>query len=166
MIKKILLAVAVAFPMLAMAQSPKFGTINTQVVIEAMPEFKTAQEQLSASSKKYEEEFQKLQDELQKLYADFQALPADTPESIKERRIQDIQERDQKMQQFHATATQDIQRQQQTLMIPIQEKVRNAIAAVGKEESLTFVFEVEMPLYQGADVVDITPAVRTKLGIK
>lgn len=58
MMKKILLAILVAFPMLAVAQSPKFGVVNSQTIIEAMPEFKAAQEQITASSKRYEDEFQ------------------------------------------------------------------------------------------------------------
>ena len=121
---------------------------------------------MASASKKYEEEFKKLQEQMEKNYAEFQALAADTPESIKERRMQDIQDLDQKMQQFHATATQDIQRQQETLLAPIQEKVRQALNAVGKENNMTFIFENVMPVYTGTDVTDVTPMVRTKLGLK
>lgn len=163
--KKILLAILIAIPMLAVAQAPKFGVVNTQNIIQDLPDVKAAQEQVAASSKKYEEEFKKLQDEMSKKYAEFQALAADTPESIKERRLQEIQELDQKMVQFQETANQDLQRQQQTLMAPVQEKVRQAIDAVGKEQSMTFIFENYLPLYVGADVVDLTSIVRTKLGI-
>lgn len=165
MIKKILLAIAIAFPMIAVAQAPKFGVVNTQTIITTMPEMKAAEEQVTAASKKYEDELKKLQEEMEKQYADFQNLSADTPESIKERRLQSIQELDQKMQQFHATATQDLQRQQQTLMAPIQEKVRTAIEAVGKEQGMTFIFESAMSLYNGADVIDVTPMVSKKLGL-
>ncbi len=166
MIKKILLAILVAFPMIAVAQSPKFGIVNTQTIIQDLPDFKEAREQIDSSSKKYEDEFKKLQEQMEKSYAEFQALAADTPESIKERRMQEIQDLDQKMQQFHATATQDIQRQQETLLAPIQEKVRQALTAVGKENNMTFIFENMMPVYTGTDVIDVTPLVRTKLGLK
>ncbi len=162
MMKKILLAILVAFPMLAVAQSPKFGVVNSQTIIE----FKAAQEQITASSKRYEDEFQKLREEAEKKYSEYQALAADTPESIKERRIQEIQELDQKMQQFHSTATQDLQRQQEAAIAPIQEKVRQAIDAVGKENGMTFIFENLMPLYTGSDVTDVTPLVKTRLNIK
>lgn len=166
MMKKILLAILVAFPMLAVAQSPKFGVVNSQTIIEAMPEFKAAQEQITASSKRYEDEFQKLREEAEKKYSEYQALAADTPESIKERRVQEIQGLDQKMQQFHSTATQDLQRQQEAAIAPIQEKVRQAIDAVGKENGMTFIFENLMPLYTGSDVTDVTPLVKTRLNIK
>lgn len=166
MIKKIFVAILIALPMMAVAQAPKFGVVNTQTLIQDLPDFKEAQEQIASVSKKYEDEFSKLKESMEKTYADFQALPQDTPETIKERRIQEIQDLDQKMQQFQATATQDIQRQQETLMAPIQEKVRQALNAVGKENNMTFIFESLMPLYTGTDVTDVTPLVRAKLGLK
>ena len=119
----------------------------------------------SSGPSKYEEELKKLQEKIEKDFADFQALDASTPESIKERRMQDIQQQEQKMQQFHSTAMQDLQRQQAALMAPIQEKIQSAIQAVGKENNLTFIFESNVPLYVGTDVTDVTSMVRTKLGI-
>ncbi len=165
MMKKILLAILVALPMLAVAQSPKFGVVDTQAVLEAMPDVKTVNEQIEAASKKYEDEFQKLQEQMNKEYADFQALDASTPESIKQRRQQEIQDLYQKLEQFRVTASQDLQRQQQQLMGPVVEKVTNAINSVGKENNLTFVFENTMPIYTGDDVIDITPLVKKSLGI-
>lgn len=77
MIKKILLAVAVALPMFAAAQAPKFGVINTQSVMEALPDSKQVEEQILAASKKYEDEFAKLQEEMNKAVQEFQGLGAD-----------------------------------------------------------------------------------------
>lgn len=167
MFKKILLAVALALPFGALAQ--KFGTVDLETLFQAMPETAAMQTQLTETSKKYEDEFAKLQEEVNKLYADYQSIQndANTPESIKERRIQEIQERAQKVDQFRNTASQDLQRLQETLMVPIQAKITDAIKAVGAEGGYTFILpnEQSLLLYTGADVTDITPAVRTKLGI-
>ena len=164
MIKKLLLAIMIALPMSVFAQ--KFGIINTQQVMETMPEIKTVQEQMEASSKKYQTEFDNLQAEFKKKYEEFQALEESTPQAIRDRRMQEMQELDQKIQQFRETALQDHQRQQQQLMAPIQEKVMKAIQSVGDEGGYTFIFENMMPVYTGKDVTDITPAVKTRLGIK
>ncbi len=166
MIKKILLAIMIALPMCVAAQAPKFGVVNTTTVFDAMPEKATAQTQLEAASKTYEDEFKKLTDELNKKYAELQSLEASTPESIKERRMQEIQELDNKIQQFRATAQQDLQRQQQQLMAPIEEKIQSAIKAVGAENGFTFILPDMIPLYTGSDVQDITPLVKAKLGLK
>jgi len=50
MIKKLLLAIMIALPMSVFAQ--KFAVINTQELMQAMPEIKTINEQLEASNNK------------------------------------------------------------------------------------------------------------------
>lgn len=164
MIKRLLLAIMIALPMSVFAQ--KFGVINTQALMETMPEMKTVQEQMEASAKKYQAEFDKLQEEFKKKYDEFQALEESTPQTIKDRRMQEMQELDAKIQQFRETAMQDQQRQQQQLMAPIQEKVMKAIQSVGDEGGYTFIFENMMPVYTGKDVTDITESVKTRLGVK
>lgn len=164
MIKKLLLAIMIALPMSVFAQ--KFAVINTQELMESMPELQTVKEQMEASNKKYEDEFAKLQEEFSKKFEEFQALEESTPQTIKERRMQEMQELESKVNQFRQTAAQDLQRQQQQLMAPIQEKVIKAIQSAGAEGGYTFIFENVVPLYTGTDVTDITATVKTRLGIK
>ena len=80
--------------------------------------------------------------------------------------MQEMQELDSKIQKFRETAMQDLQRQQQQLMAPVQENVVKAIQSVGAEGGFTFIFENMMPVYVGTDVTDVTPLVKTRLGIK
>lgn len=168
MIKRLLLAVLVALPFSAFAQ--KFGVVDLETVFQAMPETATAQTQLTDASKKYEDEFAKLREEVDKLFADYQNLQKDpsTPDAIKERRLNELQDRDQKVQQFRNTASQDLARLQEQLMAPIQQKIADAVKTVGQEGNFTFIFpnEQALLLYTGSDVTDVTPLVKTKLGIK
>ena len=166
MLKKILAVMAVALLLPAIAAAQKFGTIDVNAIFTAMPETTAAQTQLQEVSTQYEAEYKKLEEEVNKKVQEFQALAADTPQSIKDRRQQEIQELAQKVETFQNTASQDIQRQQQQLMAPIQQKITDAIKAVGQEGSYTFIFENGMAAFQGADVVDVTPAVKAKLGLK
>ncbi|MDE6120174.1 MAG: OmpH family outer membrane protein [Muribaculaceae bacterium] len=167
MLKKLLLALVVALPCSAMAQ--KFGVVDSEAIITTMPEFNAMQTQIQETSKRYEDELQKLYDEANKLVADFQTIQndANTPDPIKERKMQEIQERSQKIEQFRQTASQDIQRQQEQLIAPIQQKFTEAVQSVGAEGSFTFIFpsEPSLLLYSGSDVVDVTPLVRKKLGL-
>ncbi len=134
MIKKLLLAIMIALPMSVFAQ--KFAVINTQQLMESMPEIKTINEQIEAANKKYQDEFSKLQEEMQKKYDEFQGLEETTPQTIKDRRMQEMQELDNKIQQFRQEALNDLQRQQQQLMAPVQEKVVKAIQAIGDRKSV------------------------------
>ena len=167
MFKKFLLAIALTLPLSVMAQ--KFGIVDADQIIQAMPETTAAQSQLEETSKKYETENQKLQEELNKLSTDFQTIQNDpnTPESIKERRSQEIQERYQKFEQFQATASQELARLRESLMTPITQKLMEAVKAVGAEGSFTFVFinEPNLMVYVGTDVVNVTAEVRKKLGL-
>lgn len=167
MFKKILLAIAVALPMFASAQA-KFGTVDIESVITVMPEFTAAQNQIAEASKKYEETYKTLQDELNRLYAEFQQLNNDpsTLQSIKDLKIQDIQDKDERAKQFLQTAQNDLERQNAQLIQPIQEKVINTIKSVGTNNGFTMIFPVGVSIFESADVIDVTPMVKAALGIK
>ncbi len=168
MIKKLLLAILLALPFCAMAQAPKFGVVNPEAIIPGMAEFADAQKQIEAAAKTYEDEYAKIQDELKAKFAEYQKVMADstTPQTIKDRRAQEIQELQQKAEQFAQTAQQELARKQQTLMAPVQEKLISAIKAVGAEGNFTMIFPEGTAAYVATSVIDVTPLVKTKLGVK
>ena len=131
MLKKLLLAVMVAAPMCLFAEV-KIGTVDTQEVFTLMPELKTAQASLEEVNKKYQTEYKALQDEFNKKLQEYQALAKDTPETIKQRREQELNELGQKIQTFEQVANQDIQEQQKKLMAPI----GNSSIPVGRSDAL------------------------------
>jgi outer membrane protein len=171
MIKKLLLSLLVAVPFLAPAQTQvKLAVVNSLEVLNAMPEKTTAEATLKTFSDKYEAEFKKLQTEFNQKYADYQALANDasTPQTIKERRMQELQENDQKIQEFQKKANADIQSQQQSLLAPVKEKLQKAIQTVGEEGGFAMIFDVSTtPVpYKSAAIEDVTAKVKEKLGIK
>lgn len=168
MFKKIILVLALALPLSVFAQ--KFGTVDQEAIFTALPETKAMQNQLAETSKKYEDEFSKMQENINKLVTDFQAKQNDptTPESIKQRRQQEIQEAYERAEQWRNTVMQDLEKQRASLMQPILKKVSDAVKSVGTEENFTMIVPNDpgLILYSGKDVIDITPMVKTKLGIK
>lgn len=167
MLKKFLLAVMVAAPACLFAQAQvKIGTVDTQEVFNLMPEVKTAQASLEEVQKKYQTEYKALQDEFNKKLQEYQALAQDTPETIKQRREQEINELGQKIQTFEQVAGQDMQQQQQKLMAPIYEKINTAIQAVGSENGYTYILENTQVIYRDPKSDDVTPLVKTKLNLK
>ncbi len=161
MIKKLLLAIMIALPAMAFAQ--KFGYVDTQAIMQELPEIKDMQTQLEASAQKYDAEGKNLQQEMEKKLKEFQEMDDKTPEAIRQRRAQELQDLDTKIQQFRQTAQQDLQRQQEQLFAPIQQKIMTAIQSVGKEGNYTMIFESNVPIYTGSDAVDLTSAVKAKL---
>ncbi|MDE7441929.1 MAG: OmpH family outer membrane protein [Muribaculaceae bacterium] len=165
MIKKILLAVALAIPMLVSAQTLKVGVVDTNTIMQAMPDTKTAETKLADTSKKYEDEFAKLQQEMARLYEEFQKMPESEPQAIKERKMRELSEMQQKIETFNQSASQDLQRMQQELMQPIVAKIKNAIESVGQENGFSLIQETTTVIYFGAPVEDITAKVKAKLGV-
>jgi outer membrane protein len=152
------------------AQAQKFGYINTTEIFNVMPDKATAENTLKSVSDKYETEFKNLQDAFQKKMADYEAADKDatTPQAIKDRHQQELQDDYMKIQNFQQTAAQDLQRQQETLLAPITQKIQNAIQAVGAEGGFTFIFDQAAGaiLYTGTNAEDISSKVKAKLGIK
>ena len=165
MLKKFIAAILIALPALTFAQG-KFGIIKTQPIIEALPETKDAATQLETASNKYQEEFKNCEEDMNKKVSEYQALGEDTPAMVKDRRMKELQDLNNKMNEFRSMAERDLQRQQEQLFAPIQQKVHDAIMAVGKEGNYTFIFEDMVPVYTGTDVIDVTDAVKAKLGVK
>lgn len=163
MIKRLFIAILIALPMTVFAQ--KFGYVDAEAVITKMPEYEAMQKQINDASTKYQAEFDKLNEEMDKKMAEFQTLDKDasTPQSIKERRIQEMQELQAKIQQFRNTVSQDLERQHQQLMAPIEQKFNDAVKTVGQEGNYTFIFPLGMTLYNGASVENVTAAVQAKL---
>ena len=170
MFKRFMLLAITATMMCFAAQAQKFGYVNTSEIFNVMPEKATAENTLKSVSDKYETEFKNLQDAFQKKMADYEAADKDatTPQAIKDRHQQELQDEYMKIQNFQQTASQDLQRQQETLLAPITQKLQNAIQAVGAEGGYTFIFDMSTMtiLYTGTGAEDITAKVKAKLGIK
>ena len=87
-------------------------------------------------------------------------------ENIKVRRMQEVQDMQQRMDNLVQVAQQDVAKQQQELVKPIQEKIQTAIKAVGDEKGYTYILTPEVLLYSGSSAVDATSFVKAKLGLQ
>ena len=169
MIKKLLLAIMIALPMSVFAQ--KFGTVNTADLMESLPEMKTVQEQMTAASNKYQDEFTKLQEEFNKKYQEFQqAIAKDSlPPNIAERRQKELQDMMQRQEQFQQDAQQQMAKAQNDAMAPIYQKLDNAIKAVGAAEGVIYIFDLartSIPYVNESQSINLTSKVKANLGIK
>ena len=66
--KKIIMVLMLMAPMATFAQ--KFGHVDAQSIMQAMPEFIKARGDLEAQSKEYENDLKAMQDELQRIRQD------------------------------------------------------------------------------------------------
>ena len=167
MLKKLLLVAAIAFPMMASAQTLKVGIVDVDEIVQKLPDYADAQTKLSDTSKKYEDEYAKLNEEMKRRYDELEKMSDDELPAIRERKVKDFQEYQLKIQQFEQSATQELARYQQDLMAPIYTKVNNAIQSVGQEGGYSLIEAKisQIVLYYADPVVDITNEVKAKLGV-
>ncbi len=151
----------------------KIGHVNSSDIIQAMPEFKTAQTEFENLQNAKEGELQLMGTEHDKKLTDAQTLQRNRSEANKDSidgklqqlgtELQEIQRRIQEVQQM---AQQELQTKQEELFAPIMQKANTAIQSVAKEKGYAYVFDIAnsaIPYFAGGD--DLTADVKTKLGI-
>ena len=166
--KKLLIAVVCMFSVASFAQDLKFGHVNTQDLIALMPEFQTAQKEIEDTRLMYVNEMQKLENEFQSKYSALQQEAEKLDPAIRASRTAEVEKMYENMQNFQQTAQENLQKKQMELMIPITDKAKKAIAQVGEEMKLIYVFDMQEGtpiLYHSAQSIDILPAVKKKLGL-
>ena len=171
MLKKIALVMLLALPMGVFAQNLKFGHINAQEIVSAMPEFAKAQSDIEALDKQLTSELQRTQEEFNKKYQEFQqAIAKDSlPPNIAERRQKELQDMMQRQEQFQQEAQQQMQKAQADAMAPIYKKLDDAIKAVGAAEGVIYIFDLartSIPYVNEAQSINLTNKVKANLGIK
>ena len=171
MLKKIALVLMLALPMGVFAQNLKFGHINAQEIVSAMPEFAKAQSDIEALDKQLTCELQRTQEEFNKKYQEFQqAIAKDSlPANIAERRQKELQDMMQRQEQFQQEAQQQMQKAQADAMAPIYKKLDDAIKAVGAAEGVIYIFDLArtpVAYVNESQSINLTPKVKTQLGIK
>ena len=145
----------------------KFGHVNTQEIIQAMPEYSKAKTEIDALQAQYEADLKSMQDELQKKGEAFDKEQATLPDNIKQRRQQELQEMYQKIQQSYQDNQQALAKASQEKMSAIQGKVLEAIKAVGQAGGFVYIMEDNsLPFISTTLSTDVTAQVKTKLGLK
>ena len=162
--KKLILMLALALPMLATAQ--KIGHINSQEIMAIMPETKQMSLKLDSLQTSYENQLANMQEEFNKKLTEFQQQQATMTAGVKEFRQQELAEMEQRMQMFYQTVQKDLQAKQVEYLQPVQNKLLEAINKVAAAQGCTYVVDRTAVLYVGADALDLTSAVRAELGIK
>ena len=159
--KKLVLMLMLLAPMTMMAQ--KFGKVNTQTIMQALPDVAKANGELEALQKQKDNELKAMQDELNRKLDEYQKGQSTMNATAKQQKETELQGLNQKIQQAYQDGQQELQKKSNELMQPIVAKGRAAIDAVGKAGNYTYIFEEGAAIYTGSNVVDVTKEVQSKI---
>lgn len=152
----------------ANAQTPKFGHIDLQALIQIMPERATAEKQFTAYQKELEDALGIMQKEFQTIYLEYAQKKDSMTETVRKMKEDDLNAKNERIQTYQQSAQQQLQTKQADLLKPVFDKADKAVKEVGAEKGLIYVFDMSsrVILYNSKESVDILPFVKTKLGIQ
>ncbi|MCY1720109.1 OmpH family outer membrane protein [Prolixibacteraceae bacterium Z1-6] len=152
------------------AQTLKFGHIDLQALVQVMPERTNAETEFNKFQGELEEILGEMQKDYQTKLGEFEALGNEASEIKKNAKIAEIQDVQQRIQNYQQTASMQIQQKQAELLEPVFDKAESAIEEVAKEKGLIYVFDSgagnRTILYKSNQSVDLLPLVKAKLGIQ
>jgi len=174
LIKAIAIVAVVFFSVGAANAQQKLGHINSGEILQAMPEVKTADAAFETFRKTKLAELEAMDKERQAKIAAFQEKYKTLTESNQEvlgKELeglnQEIQTMEQRIGELNEKAQQELGAKREELYKPILAKAEVAIKAVSKEKGFAYVFDTQnqaLVYFDGGE--DITPLVKTKLGIQ
>ncbi len=150
-------------------QTLKFGHINSDELIQALPEYDSA----AAKLEKYRQELlnylELMQVELNNKSDAYNKESKNLTDLVKQTKEQELVDLDRKIREYQVSAQQNLQDKQVELFQPIYTKVDKAIKDVGKENGFLYVFDVakgSLLYFDETRSTNVLPLAKTKLGIK
>lgn len=144
----------------------KIAHVSLDSLISIMPESKTAQQAVQDYAKQLEQMVTTMQQELQTKYDAFQKESANMAPIVKESKEKELNDLNQRIQDFQQQAQQDYQKKSAEFSKPVYEKAKKAIDAVAKDNGYKYVLDTSTGIViynEPAD--DIIGLVIKKLGI-
>lgn len=163
--KKIIIMLLALLPMAAMAQNAKFGHMDSQAIMQSMPDFIKARGELEAEQKQYENELQEMQRELQTKAEKYDKEKATMNATLQQQTEEELQKMYAAIQQAYQDNQQKMQKASAEKLQPIQTKLMNAIKAVGKNGSYVYIMDVAagIPYISETLSKDVTAEVKAEL---
>lgn len=148
--------------------SEKIAYINSIELLELIPGKVAASRSISELNQKYKDELAVMQNDYNNKYTDFLANQNKLAESIKLRRMQELYELEQNINRFMKVAQEDVESQEAQLIVPLKEKLKEAVQQVGIEQGFTVIYDMANPTiaFITPNAIDANPMIKAKLQIR
>lgn len=141
---KFQLGVVMLLVIASSAFAQKYAYVNTEYILDNIPEYKAAQQQLDNISIQWQKEIEDRYAIIDKLYKTYQAEQVLLTEEMKKRRQDEIntKEKDVKeLQKQRFGFEGDLFKKKQELIKPIQDKIYNAVKKLAQDGSYAVIFD-------------------------
>lgn len=128
--KIILMPLFLLFAGLFSAQAQKYCIIDSKYILEKVPEYKNAQDQLDAMSKNWQTEVDNKMKDVDRMYKSYQAERAMLNDDMRKKREDEIMSKEKNakdLQKQYFGYEGELFKKRQELVKPVQDKVYNAV---------------------------------------
>jgi outer membrane protein len=169
--KKIILISIGLMMMSSFAFAQKYACVDTEYILDKVPNYKSAQEQVNKLSEQYQKEVEDGYRTLDELYKTYQAEKALLTDAMKKKREDEIIAKEKTvkaLQQKYFAPEGELAKKRDELMKPIQERVFNAIKTFADDGGYATIFD----LANNASMIyvnpryDVSDKILEKLGYK
>jgi outer membrane protein len=138
-----LIAVFLAFG-LNFANAQKFGYIDSDFILNKMPDYAKAQGEIEQLSSAWQKEIEDMQRKVEGLYSTFQAEQVLLTEAMKQERLDEIKKKENELKEYQKKVFGFgglFFLKKQELIKPLQDKVFDAASKVAKANRLAIIFD-------------------------
>ena len=169
--KKIILILAFALFCSFSYSQQKYAFVDTEYILENIPEYAAAQDKLDALSIEWQKEIEGKFKEVDSLYKKFETESVLLPDDIKKKKEADIVEKEKQakaLQKQRFGKDGDLYKKRQELIKPIQDKVYNAVEEIATEGGYGIIFDKSgsLTMLYTNSKIDKSDDVLEKLGYK
>jgi len=153
----------------AMAQNLKFGHINSDELIQALPEFDSANVKLEKFRTELVNALDLMSVELNTKNEAYIKESKNLTDIVKQAKENELIDMNRRIQEFQTNAQTLLQNKQVELFQPIYAKVDKAIKDVGKENGFVYVFDVakgSLLYFDETKSTNVMALAKAKLGLK
>jgi len=126
------------------AYAQRFGYVDSDYILKHMPEYISAQKQLSALSDQWQKEVDARYQELERMNKALQADQVLLTPDMKKRRQAEIQDKEKAVKDFQRQKfgpDGELSQRSNQLIKPVQDKIAKAIQAVAESEDIDIIFD-------------------------
>jgi outer membrane protein len=169
--KKLILIFLLMMGIAGFSFAQKYAYVDTEYILNNIPSYKSAQNQLDKTSQQYQKELEGLHNELDKMYKDFQSESVLLSNDLKRRREEMIVSREKEyknLQRQYFGPEGDLFKKREALIKPIQDDVFKAIQSISEQGGWSIVFDKagSLSMVYTNPRYDLSDQVLQKLGYK
>ncbi len=142
---KSIFMLAIVFMLAATSVSAqKFAFVDTDYILQNIPEYTDAQAQIEDLSKEWQQEVEAKFSEVEKMYKEYQAEAVLLPEEMKQKKEDEIiaaEKEAKQMQRKYFGADGDLFKKREELIKPIQDRIFTTIEELATSRNLGIVFD-------------------------